>query len=127
MKKILTLLLFFSFLMSQNLYFEAFKDVNKAKRILNTKPQEAQKLFIEAYSYLKQIVNTSIDNNKPSINSFKLLGQMYLNGWGVNQNQQLAIKYLCYAKQMGNHEAKNIIQKQNLSCPTQINYKELKQ
>ena len=33
MKKILSLLLFFSFLMSQNLYFEAFKDINKAKRV----------------------------------------------------------------------------------------------
>jgi TPR repeat protein len=113
--------------MSQNLYFEAFKDINKAKRVVNSDPQKAQKLFIEAYSYLKQIVNSSIENNKPSVNSFKLLGEMYLYGWGVEKNKEKAIKLLCVAKQMGNNKAKKIIKKENIKCPEKINYKELKQ
>jgi len=76
------------FLLAQNLYFTAFQNVQKAKKLLNQNPQKAQTLFIEASSYLKQIINSSIDINKPSVQALSLLGEMYLNGWGVENNSQ---------------------------------------
>ena len=126
MKKPLLIALF-SLLTAQNLYFEAFKNVNKAKKIIKTQPQKADKLFIQAYGYLKQYINNTIEQNKPSANSFKLLGEMYLNGWGVEKDIQKAQKLLCAAKKLGNIPAKNLIIKSNISCPKQINFKELKQ
>jgi len=112
---------------AQNLYFAAFKNINKAKRLLKTDPQQADRLFIEAYSYLKQYVNKTLKNNKPSANSFKLLGEMFLNGWGVDKDINKAVKLLCAAKKLGNIKANNIIKKNNITCPEKINYKELKQ
>jgi len=114
-------------LFAQNLYFSAFQDIQKAKRLLNQAPQKAQTLFIEASSYLKQIINSSIDSNKPSAQAFSLLGELYLNGWGVEYNIQKAKLLLCAAKSLGNFKAKMLIKKNNLVCPKKINLKELKQ
>jgi TPR repeat protein len=126
MKKII-LLLFFSFsLFAQNLYFSAYKDIQKAKRLLNSDPQKSERLFIEAFSYLKQLVNTSIDNEKPSANALSLLGEMYLNGWGVDKNEKKAVLLLCGAQQLGNFKAKKLLKKINVKCK-KINFKELKQ
>ena len=128
MKKLLFILtIFLSVNYAQNLYFAAFKNINKAKRLLKTDPQQADRLFIEAYSYLKQYVNKTLKNNKPSANSFKLLGEMFLNGWGVDKDINKAVKLLCAAKKLGNIKANNIIKKNNITCPKKINYKELKQ
>jgi TPR repeat protein len=128
MKKLLFILtIFLSVNYAQNLYFSAFKNINKAKRLLKTDPQQADRLFIEAYSYLKQYVNKTLKNNKPSANSFKLLGEMFLNGWGVDKDINKAVKLLCAAKKLGNIKANNIIKKNNITCPKKINYKELKQ
>jgi len=111
---------------AQNLYFEAFKDIKKAKKLINSNPQQAERLFIEAYGYLKQIVNNSIDKNKPSANAFNLLGELYLNGWGVEKNEKKAVKLLCAAKQLGNRKAINTLKKISVKCQ-KINFKELKQ
>ena len=129
MKKLLFILTIFLSvnISAQNLYFAAFKNINKAKRLLKTDPQQADRLFIEAYSYLKQYVNKTLKNNKPSANSFKLLGEMFLNGWGVDKDINKAVKLLCAAKKLGNIKANNIIKKNNITCPKKINYKELKQ
>jgi TPR repeat protein len=129
MKKLLFILTIFLSvnISAQNLYFAAFKNINKAKRLLKTDPQQADRLFIEAYSYLKQYVNKTLKNNKPSANSFKLLGEMFLNGWGVDKDINKAVKLLCAAKKLGNIKANNIIKKNNITCPEKINYKELKQ
>ena len=101
MKKLVFILtIFLSINYAQNLYFSAFKNINKAKRLLKTDPQQADRLFIEAYSYLKQYVNKTLKNNKPSANSFKLLGEMFLNGWGVEKDINKATKLLCAAKNL---------------------------
>jgi TPR repeat protein len=111
---------------AQNLYFEAFKDIKKAKKIVNSDPQKAQRLFIEAYGYLKQIVNNSIDKNKPSANAFNLLGELYLKGWGVEKNEKKAKQFLCAAKLLGNLKAAKTLDKLGIKCK-KINFKELKQ
>jgi TPR repeat protein len=111
---------------AQNLYFEAFKDIKKAKRVVNSDPQKAQRLFIEAYGYLKQIVNNSIDKGKPSANAFNLLGELYLKGWGVEKNEKKAKRLLCAAKQLGNSKAAKTLDKLGIKCK-KINFKELKQ
>ena len=129
MKKLLFILTIFLSvnISAQNLYFAAFKNINKAKRLLKTDPQQADRLFIEAYSYLKQYVNKTLKNNKPSANSFKLLGEMFLNGWGVDKDINKAVKLLCAAKKLGNIKANKIIKKNNITCPEKIDFKELKQ
>jgi len=124
MKKI-SLLLIFSFLFAQNLYFSAFIDIEKAKRLLQSNPQKANELFIEARGYLKQIIQNSIEKNKPSSQSLLLLGELYLNGWGGDKNIKQSIKLLCSSKILGNSKADKIIKKNNLSCPKKINLKEL--
>jgi len=112
--------------LAQNLYFDAYKDIKKAKKLTNSNPQQAERLFIEAYSYLKQLVNRSIDNNKPSSNALNLLGELYLNGWGVEKNKKTAIKLLCAAKLLGNRKATKTLKKIGAKCQ-KINFKELKQ
>ncbi len=126
MKKIIFILFLSLGIYAQNLYFAAFKDIRVAKKIINTNPQKAQKLFIEASGYLKQIINNSIANNKPSANALNLLGMLYLNGWGVDKNEQKAFKLLCAASQLGNSKAKKILAKFNVKCK-KINFKELEQ
>jgi len=126
MKKFLLFMLVIVSVNAANMYFNAFVDIKKAKRLLNSNPEQAQRLFIEAYSFLKQVVNTSIDENKPSANAFNLLGELYLNGWGVDQDKEKAIKFFCAAEKLGNSKAKKTIQKLNATCGT-INIKELKQ
>jgi TPR repeat protein len=126
-KYFLLLCIFFSFhLLAQNLYFDAYKNIQKAKRFVKSNPQKADMLFIEAYSYLKQLVNKSIDNEKPSANGLNLLGMMYLKGWGIEKNEQEAVKLLCAAKQLGNIKAKKTLEKLKTTCKP-INFKELKQ
>jgi archaellum component FlaF (FlaF/FlaG flagellin family) len=62
MKKIsVFIILTITLVFAQNLYFLAFTDIQKAKRVLNSNPDKAKNLFIEAKSYLKEIVNSSID------------------------------------------------------------------
>ncbi|GAB6073915.1 hypothetical protein [Nautilia lithotrophica] len=126
MKKLFFILFLSIGLFAQNLYFDAYKNIQKAKRVIKTNPQKAERLFIEAYSYLKQLVNTSISNNKPSANAFNLLGIMYLKGWGVDKNEEMAIKLLCAASQLGNKKAQKTLNKLNVTCK-KINFKELKQ
>jgi len=126
MKRLTLLFIFSSMLVAQNLYFAAFKDIRQATRIINTNPKKAQKLFIEASGYLKQIINTSISNNKPSANALNLLGKLYLNGWGVDKDEQKAYKLLCAAAKLGNSKAKKTLEKLNVKCQ-KINFKELEQ
>ncbi|ACM93674.1 hypothetical protein NAMH_1273 [Nautilia profundicola AmH] len=126
MKKLFFIFFIITAVFAQNLYFDAYKNIQKAKRIIKTDPQKADRYFIEAYSYLKQLVNTSIDNNKPSANAFNLLGNMYLKGWGVEKNERKAIELLCGAAQLGNKKAKRTLAKLNVKCD-KINFKELKQ
>jgi TPR repeat protein len=126
-KTVCAIAVFFNIISAQNLYFIAFKNINKAKKLIKTEPQKADRLFIEAYGYLKQYINKTLKNNKPSANSFRLLGEMYLNGWGVEKDMSKATKLLCAAKKLGNMKANNIIKKNNISCTKTINYKELKQ
>jgi len=124
MKK-LYLLTIFSSLFAQSLYFNAFTDIQKAKRLLNSNPKQADGLFIEAKGYLKQIVQSSISQNEPSSQAILLLGELYLHGWGVNQDPQQAKMLLCSAKMLGNAKANRLIKKNSLSCPQKINIKEL--
>jgi TPR repeat protein len=128
MKKFLFLFcIFFSLnVFAQNLYFEAYKNIQKGKRYIKNNPQKSDMLFIEAYSYLKQLVNKSIEDEKPSANALNLLGIMYLNGWGIEKNEKKAVKLLCAAKKLGNMKAKKTLKKLNAVCKT-INFKELKQ
>jgi len=126
MKKIIFILSLSIGLFAQNLYFSAFKDIRNAKKLINTNPDKAEKLFIEASSYLKQIINTSIANNKPSANALNLLGLLYLNGWGVDKDENKAFKLLCAASQLGNIKAKKTLTKFNIKCK-KINFKELEQ
>lgn len=113
-------------LFAQNLYFEAFKDIRQAKVIQNSNPKKAKQLFIEAYSYLKQLSNKSIKDNKPSSNVFYLLGEMYLYGEGIDKNTKIGLDFLCASSQLGNVRAKNLLKKLNKTCK-KINFKELKQ
>jgi len=124
MKKLYLLLIFCS-LFAKSLYFNAFIDIQKAKRLLNSNPKQADALFIEAKGYLKQIVQSSINQNKPSSQAILLLGELYLNGWGVDKNLQKAKSLLCSAKILGNIKANRLIKKNAISCPKKINIKEL--
>jgi TPR repeat protein len=122
-----TIIFITTLLFAQNLYFSAYQDIQTAKRIIDTNPQKAQRLFIEASSYLKQIVNTSINKNKPSPQAFALLGELYLKGWGVEKNFKKATLLLCTAASLGNFKAKNLIEKYQIKCPKTINIKEIQQ
>jgi len=124
MKKIY-LLLIVSSLFAQSLYFNAFKDIQKAKRLLKNDPQKATALFIEAKGYLKEIVKNSVAQNKPSSQSILLLGELYLNGWGADKNPSKAAMLICAAKELGNSKAGRLISKNSLSCSKKINFKEL--
>jgi len=126
MKKIIFLCVLIGSIFAQNLYFNAFKNIKKAKTIINQNPKKAQKLFIEAYTYLKTIVNKSIKEEKPNTNAINLLGELYLNGWGVDKDEELAIKLFCIATKYGNQKAKKTLKKLNKTCPTKINLKEIK-
>jgi len=128
MKKIIfTILFLISSSYGANLYFDAFQDIQKAKRMLKTNPDKANSLFIEAAGYLKQVINTSINNNKPSGNAFFLLGEMYYNGWGVKKNTKKAYKLFCAAKQLGNFKANTKVNKLKIKCKAIKNFKELQQ
>ncbi|WP_024790014.1 SEL1-like repeat protein [Lebetimonas sp. JH292] len=127
MKKVILFFFVVTFLLSQSLYFNAFKDIQKAKRLLNSDPQKANALFIEAGSFLKQIINSSINSDKPSSQALNLLGELYLNGWGVEKNIKKARLLLCAARNLGNFRAQMLIKKNSLKCPAKINLKELKQ
>jgi len=126
MKKTAILLIFIVSLFAQSLYFEAFMNIKKGKRILNSNPQKAQKLFIIAANDLKHIINNSISNNKPSANAMELMGELLLNGWGVEKNEKKAEKYLCFASELGNYKAKKLIQKNGFKCK-KISIKEIQQ
>ena len=126
MKNLLAIILItFSFLHA-DLYFDAFQKVMKGKRLLHQDPKRANIEFIEAAGYLKQLINKSIDNNTPNANALKLLGEMYLKGWGIEQNTQKAAKLLCAAANYGNLQAQRIVKRHNFTC-TKISLKELKQ
>jgi len=126
MKKIIFFFVLIGAISAQNLYFNAFKNIKKAKVLINKNPKEAQKLFIEAYTYLKTIVNNSIKEEKPNPNAINLLGELYLNGWGVDKDEVLAIKLFCIATKYGNQKAQKTLKKLNKTCPSKINLKEIK-
>ena len=126
MKKTLLLSVFIIALFGANLYFEAFQDIMKGKRILNQNPQKAEALFIIAANNLKKIINSSVDNNKPSANAIELMGELYLNGWGIEKNEKEAKNLLCVAAKLGNFKAKQLIKKNEFICH-QTNLKEIKQ
>jgi TPR repeat protein len=56
-----------------------------------------------------------------------LLWELYLNGWGTENNIKKASFLLCASKYLGNTRAERLIKKNNLICPKKINLKELKQ
>ena len=124
-KMVLFLILIFS-LHAQNLYFQAFQDINKAKRIQKENPEKANQLYIEAYTYLKQLNNKYIKSNKPSANVMYLLGNLYLNGLGIEMDKTKGAKLLCKSAELGNLRAKKEITKLQIKCE-KINLKELKQ
>ncbi len=126
MKKIIVLSIFIAMLFAQNLYFEAFKNVMQGKRIINKNPQKAEKLFIIAANDLKKIIKSSINNHQPSANAIELIGELYLNGWGVEKNERKAEKFLCVASKLGNFKAKILIKKNGFTC-NKIYLKEIKQ
>jgi len=126
MKKIFLPFILIVSIFAQNLYFNAFNNIKKAKKLINKNPKKAQKLFIEAYSYLKTVVNKSIEENKPNINAMHLLGELYLNGWGIDKDEKLAVKLLCIAAKYGNKKAEQILKKINKECPIKLNLKEIK-
>jgi len=127
MKKLSALLAASLFLCAGNLYFNAYRDIQQAKRLMGTDPEKSQRMFMQGYTYLKELINRSVDKNRPSVNAFKLMGEMYLNGWGVEKNATKAARYLCAAKMLGNVSATRIIGEENITCPATIDYKELKQ
>jgi len=127
MKKVFLIAAFLSVsLFSQNLYFDAHKNVNMAKKLLKTDPQKAQRLFIEAYGYLKKYVSKTLQSNRPSGNALNLLGEMYINGWGIEKDEKKGINLICAAAQLGNRRAKLKLKKLGTDCP-KINFKELQQ
>ena len=126
MKKIAFLLILTLSLFGQNLYFKAFKNINMGKRIINQNPQKAQELFSIAANDLQHLIKQSIKNNKPSTNAIELMGELYLNGWGVYKNERKAQIYLCIASKLGNFRAQQLVKKNNFYCQ-QINLKEIQQ
>lgn len=115
-KTIILTFLFSSLLLAQNLYFKSFVEIRTAKRIMNTNPQKAKKLFLDAYKNLTTLVNDSIRNKKPSSNGMFLLGEMYLNGWGIPKNVKEANILICNAKKLGNLRAERLVKKLGISC-----------
>ena len=127
MKKVILLSILIKSIFAINLYFNAFKNIKEAKKLIDKNPKKAQELFNKAYIDLKTIVNRSIEKKNPNINAINLLGKLYLNGWGIEKNETLAIKLLCVAAKYGNQKAKKTLKKLNKTCPTKINLKEIKQ
>jgi len=84
-KTILLLCILIGYTFAQKLYFNTFNNIKKTKTLIDKNLKEAHKLFIEAYTYLKTIVNKSIAEEKPNINAINLLGEPYLNGWGIDK------------------------------------------
>ncbi len=99
MRTLFITLIFSSFLFSFNaLYTKAFIAYKKGQKYLKSNPQKAQKYFQESFLLLNQI-------KKDSAQKFYLLGEMYLNGWGVAQDLEEAEKMLKKAISLGNKRA----------------------
>ena len=100
MKKFMIVLITSSFLFAFNFTFtKAFNNFNEALNLLNRNPSLAYQKFHKAYKLIQQL------KNKNSSQVDYMLGRMYSNGWGVEQNYKLAEKYLLKALKLGNQRA----------------------
>ena len=100
MKKIILImgLLIYSF--GLNLTFtKAFNYFNKGMRLEKSDPKKAQEYFVKAYALIQSL------SNKNTSQVQYMLGKMYCNGWGVEQNYQKAEKHFLEAIKLGNKRA----------------------
>ena len=91
MKKIFILitLLFFNitYLNANSDYTKGFMFYQKGHRLLDRNTNKANKAFAKARAFLSSAYKTN------SANAAYMLGQIYLNGWGIDKDYSKAEKY----------------------------------
>ena len=97
MKKIVILIALISLSFAFDLTFtKAFNNFNKGLKTYNSNPQKAQEYFKKAYNYIQQL------KNKDTSQVYYMLGRMYCNGFGVQQDLNKAEEYFLKALKLGN-------------------------
>jgi TPR repeat protein len=97
MKAIIGIILSLTLSFALDLTFtKAFNSFKKGVKLIKTNPQKAQQYFQKAYILLTEL------NDKPSSQTYYMLGRMYCNGWGVEKNYKKAEEYFKKALQLGN-------------------------
>ncbi|GAB6046123.1 hypothetical protein JCM11957_17220 [Caminibacter profundus] len=97
MKKIFILLISVIFAFSLDFTFtKAYRAFNKGIKLEKTDPEKAQKYFQKAYILLTEI------KDKPSSQTYYMLGRMYCNGWGIEKDYKKAEEFFKKALALGN-------------------------
>jgi len=100
MKKIAIVLLFAVSSFAFDLTFtKAFNNYNKGIRYEKTDPQKANQYFQKAFFLIQML------KHKDTSQVHYMLGNIYLNGWGVEKNYQKAKKNFLRAIELGNSRA----------------------
>ncbi|EDM23903.1 tetratricopeptide repeat protein [Caminibacter mediatlanticus] len=100
MKKIILVILFITSIFAIDFTFtKAYQYFKKGEKLEKTNPQKAQEYFQKSYILLQTI------KERPSSQIYFMLGKMYLNGWGVEQNFSIAEKYFKQSIKLGNTRA----------------------
>jgi len=99
MKKLVFLALFSLLFAFDFTFTKAFEEFNKGLRLEKNDIQKAQEHFKKSFEYINELK----DKNTSQVNY--MLGKMYCNGWGVEQNYSLAEKYFKNALELGNKRA----------------------
>ncbi len=80
-------------------FTKAFNNFNKGTRFEQTDKQKANQYFQKAFFLIQQM------QHKDTSQVNYMLGEMYSNGWGIEQNYQKAEKYFLKAINLGNVRA----------------------
>ena len=96
MKKFILFSIFTFIFAFDSSYMKACKFFNKGLSLVNSNYNQSQLYFKKAFDLLS--------NYKKKYNPklHYMLGMMYLNGWGVEQNYKKALKELVTAEKFGN-------------------------
>ena len=100
MKKIILIIGVVIFVFAFDLTFtKAFNYFNKGMRLEKSNPKKAEEYFVKAYALIQSLPNKNTSQVQ------YMLGRMYCNGWGVEQNYQKAEKHFLKALKLGNKRA----------------------
>ena len=80
-------------------FTKAFNNFNRGIKLVKSNPKKASEYFQKAYFLIQQL------KNKDTSQVHFMLGEMYSNGWGVNQDFKKAEENFQRAIQLGNERA----------------------